>query len=154
MTVIAVDKLETENITQNFTIKEDIERLTLRYLRTYLYISNRSSIATNAVFTLSIKSGTATLGESSISMADINNIITKEYAHGYFKFEFLPAIVLRPGEYMAELSFTDYTYTSSNYIGWVKEVENLIVDNYGETATKGADNPHGIRIYGFENYRG
>ena len=78
-------------------------------------------------FTVSIKSGSATLESKSFTAAQVISALesTDGYMWGRVSLEFDQPLKLRKGTYTIELSSSGYTFGESAYLGWIRPHENI-----------------------------
>jgi len=125
---LVVSELIT-TLSQTVTITGE-ERLSFASIRPYIYMHN----APAGTFTLSVKSGAATLISKSFTSSEIKSDLTTtdDYAHLWKALIFDNPFQLGKGEYELELSSSGYSFSNTSYIGWVKEHENRFNDQTGE----------------------
>ena len=122
-----VQELRT-TLTQDFTINLN-RRYTIAGIRPYLYIHN----APAGTFTLKIKDGATELASKGFTSSQIKTELstTDNYAHIWKGIIFDTPLLLSKGAYTIELSSSDYSFSESSYIGWIKEFENIFNETDG-----------------------
>ena len=142
MTKLVVDELQT-TLEQTFTYDLD-KRATIHAVGLYLYMCN----APSGTFTLSVKSGATTLISQTFDSAEMKTDMstTDNYLYMWKTLLFDDLIQLEKGTYTLELSSSGYTYSSTSYLAWIKEHENIFM-NYTGTANNFTMYPRSFRIY-------
>ena len=131
MTKLVVEELRT-TLSQSFTL-ELSRRYHIYAIKPHVYLHNSPA----GTFTFTIKSGSTSLASSSFTSQDCKDDLST--ANDYIRIN--KALILSQplsidgGTYTLELSSSGYTYTSSSFIGWVKEHENIFSDITGTTET-------------------
>jgi len=131
MTKIVVEEL-ISTLTQDFT---NNHRRTIKAVRLWLYKHLQPS--GNFYVTITQESQDISTTESITSAS-----FTGDYSHGFVTLNFADPIVLLSGDFTITLS-TDYTFSESAYIGWIKPHEN---NPFGEQAND-LDNAFGIQFW-------
>ena len=142
MTTLVLEELKsTLQQTVNLTLNR---RYNIEAVRPLLYMHN----APAGTFTLSIKSGVNTLTSKSFTSADIKSDLStvNNYAYLWKNLTFSEIALLKNGSYILELSSSGYTFSSSSYIGWIKEHENLFNETSGTPLTD-LDNPFSYQLF-------
>jgi hypothetical protein len=78
-------------------------------------------------FTFSILSGATTLFSSTFTSADIKTKLNTANNHAHIYYPFTPSIKLKKGLYKLKLSASSYTPTTTSFISWVQQHENIQV---------------------------
>lgn len=128
MTKLVVDELRT-TLSQEITYSLN-KRVSIAAISIYVYMHNSPS----GTFTLSVKSGATTVASQDFTATELKtNLSTSDdYLYMWKPIQFDDAIQLEKGVYTLELSSSGYTYSSSSWIGWIKEHENLFIPSYGD----------------------
>ena len=142
MTTLVVDELKT-TLTQTFTLNLN-RRYNIGAVRPLIYMHN----APSGTFTISIKSGANTLVSKSFTSSDIKSDLSSSdnYAWIWKALSFDNVIQLSNGSYTLELSSSGYSYSSSSYLGWIKEHENQFNETLG-TPLSAFDNPYSFQLF-------
>lgn len=147
MTKLIVEELRT-TLSQNFT--NDRVRI-IKHIRPWLYKHLSPSGDLNIV----VKQGGQTLATSETvtsSYIETNTDSTAlNYTHGFFRFTFTDAFVLRSGDFTIELQASGgYSFSESAYFGWVKPHENkLFTTSY--SPSDGANQTFGVEIWEYRD---
>ena len=146
MTTLAVDELTT-TLSQDFTINLN-RRYSIEGIRPYIYMHN----APAGTFTLSVKDGVTTLASQTFDSAEIKSDLSTSdnYAHLWKRLVFDNPFQISKGTYTLELSSSGYTFSESNYLGWIREFENIFNETDGDNDSYD-NNPFSFQI--FENKR-
>ena len=142
MTTLVVEELKT-TLSQNFTINGE-RRYQLVAVRPKIYMHN----APNGTFSLSIKSGSTTLASKSFTSAEIKSDLSTSdnYAWIWKNLAFDFTVPLEKGDYSLELSSSGYSFSSSSYIGWVKDHESVF-NTISGNPTSSLDNPFTFQLF-------
>lgn len=142
MTTLVVDELKT-TLTQTINLNK-VRRYNIAAVRPLIYMEN----APSGTFTLSIKSGATTLASKSFTSADIKADLgtSDNFAYLWKNVTFDIPVKLNNGAYTLELSSSGYSYSSSSYIGWIKEFENIFNEING-TPQDYSENPFSYQLF-------
>lgn len=153
MSYLVLDELNT-TLDQVFTVPANT-RIVSERIRPRIYIAQPSGLMGGSL-KLSIMNDTATTTLDSLtqSMADIRTSgstnLTDNYYYGHISFVWEKPIILQAGTYTLRLEgISGYTYSVSDYIGWIKDHEDIIVDIDGLPSIS-EDNPFSFEIYSYQ----
>ncbi len=77
--------------------------------------------------------------------------LSSDYYHGFISWIFDRPVFMVAGTYTIKLSATDYTYSESTHIAWMKDWDNKVTNNSG-TATTDFKEPYITRFYSYKRY--
>jgi hypothetical protein len=100
-------------------------------------------------FTLTVKnSDDETLVSQDFDSTEIKSDLStsNNYAHVWKRLVFDNPFQLSKGTYTLVLSSSGYTFSESNYIGWIREFENVFNETSG-TISELFDNPFSFQIF-------
>lgn len=143
-----VKDLETE-LTQDFSSPF---RMHVDTIRPYLLLHNNPS----GDIKLSVYNGVLELVSLSQSVSSLysNASISDDYAHGWFSFSFSNAGLILDKDTIYTLKLeadTGYTYSSSQYVSWIAEHENLTNDTDGNNYNY-QKNPFSFQVWYQRNF--
>lgn len=141
MSYLVVDELQT-TLTQQINLKYD-RIYHLAGIKINILMYN----APSGTFTLSVKNaGGTTLASADFTSADIKSDLSTSDNYAYLYKALNIELPLKKGSYDLVLSSSGYTYSSSSFIGWIKDYENIF--NATETAPANfTENPFDVLIY-------
>lgn len=121
MSTLIVEVLETE-ISQPWEFYLRKPNLVVGFYP-YLYIQN----APAGTFTWSIEKSGQTVFSKSFTSADLKASLATINDHLHVWFPILPvtAMILGKGSYLTRLTATGYSATSTSFIGWIRQHENV-----------------------------
>lgn len=98
--------------------------------------------------TFEIIQGAVTLFSKTLTFAEIKAMGSTSYDnwHGFVTFANDDGLYLQEGDYEIKMSATGYTYSSSNFIGWCKDIVCTIGNTYGTAPTNYTMNPYSYRL--------
>lgn len=141
MSTLLVQTLETE-LSQVYEFTMD-KRQEIVAIIPYLYVHN----APAGTFTLSLITNSETVFSQTFTSQDVLDSLetTDDYARVFFPIVPLVHIQLERGEFTIKLSSTGYTNTSSSFLGWIQQHEDL--NNELSYTPSGDDqNPLALRL--------
>jgi len=144
MSLINVEALKATALIQTFKIKRN--RMHLQGIRPLLYLHNDPT----GTFTFTLKDGSDVLDSESFNASDIKagaNFNDNEYHYGFFKLDF-NAILNHDRLYTLELDSSGYTFSGSEYLGWIKEFEN-ITNSFSDSIFSFHQKPFGYQLWGY-----
>lgn len=147
MTTLVCQTL-VSTLTQEIRFSQDV-RYCIGSVAPYLYMHN----APAGTFTLSIKSGSTTVFSQSFTSASIKASLdtSDNYAHVFYPIVPTNPLHLERGTYSVEIGASGYTSTSSSFLAWVQQHEDLnnLLDY---TPVSDDKNPLALRIKRLRNY--
>jgi hypothetical protein len=141
---LVVEELKSTTLAQNMnlTISAGLYSPTFA---PWLYFHNLST----GSFMFRINGPDGFLSDRFFTIADIKAQLgtTDNYGHVFFRIPFTGERFPR-GEYILNLTYTDYTYDPDSYLGWCKDWEN----DFEETLiSPWQDRPYCFRIFNKDN---
>ena len=151
MSTLLVDELYPGVVfSQNIKITRNIM---VAHIRPWIY---KHGVLQDGDLKLEVYEGATLLKSSTINYADINDSFTKDFGHGYIRFDFdslklnIPE-TLSEKEYTLKFSMINHTLDESNFIGMIRQYERKIYPTYGDIISGEGVNdiiePLGLEIY-------
>ena len=148
MTTLVNTILETE-LNQNVTYSNET-RLSIAAFYPYLLMYN-SPVGT---FSFSIFKGVEEIYTKAFTSADIKSSIetTDNYAHVFFSIIPENPIQIEKGVYTFKLQASGYTLSTSSYLAWIQQHENIQTELESEIENF-TELPFSVRIKSYTEYR-
>jgi len=145
MTTLVVTELITD-LEQDIRYNLDI-RCNVVAFYPYLFLFNSPS----GTFTFELIKDGDTLFSQNFDSQDIKDSLstTNNYAHVFFPIIPTNPIQIEKGLYTIKLSSTGYTATSSSYLGWIQQHEDIQAE-LEYVPENDTENPFSIRIKKYE----
>lgn len=140
MSRLAVEELIT-TLSQPFQVTKP---LNIAGVKPYLFAASPSITS----ITLEIHQGATVIFSKTLTFAEIKTMgsTTLNNWHGFIPFTNESSIFLSPGDYTIVLSASGYTYSHSNFIGWIKDRVCYIGNILGTAPTNYKLNPYSYRL--------
>ena len=123
-------------------------RMTIAAVRPFIY-KHRSPSGT---FTVSIIQGGNTVGSKTFTSAqmesEIADVTSVNFFHGPYKIEFDSPIVVNRGSFDIKLSHSGYSFSETDYIGWVREHERTVND-FAAVSTN-TEHPKAVEVWEYK----
>lgn len=141
MSTLLVNPLRT-TLEQEFSLSIS-ERSQIGSIIPYLYMHN----APSGTFTISIIADYGTAASKSFTSADIKASLdtTDNFAHVFYPVIFDSPTQLDRGTYTLRLSSSGYSFSSSSFLGWIQQHEDLN-NQLDYTPSNDGQNPLAFRI--------
>lgn len=122
MSYLLVEPLSTVDLVQSIRLKRS-ERYQIGSFIPYIYLHN----APSGTFTLSVEKDSIVLFQKSFTSSDIKSAMntTDDYLHCFYPVVPNNPIQLESGIYDVRLSAASYANSSSSFIGWIRQFEDL-----------------------------
>lgn len=153
MSLLVVGELIT-SLDQEFKIAIN-KNIAVERIRPHLYIAQPDGLI-NGGLKLSIIDSTGSIYHDSLTqdLTEIRNSgsskLNDKFYHGYVSFIFPDSVILNSGTYFLRLEGVNgYTYSQDNYIGWIKEHEDITVPTYGIVYEAG-NRPYSFEVFSYQ----